>query len=73
MCQSKLIYPEEFKRNIVQLYLLTGKSTEQLEQEWGVERGLLSVWKQQFEISSPIENTLADADSDLHVTSIFID
>lgn len=60
MYQAESNYPEEFKRNIVQLYLLTGKSPEQLEQDWKVESGLLLIWKQQFENRPLIEPANAD-------------
>ncbi|MEZ4706743.1 MAG: transposase [Caldilineaceae bacterium] len=68
MNQSKTIYPEEFKRNIVQLHLLTGKSPEQLEQDWAVESGLLLIWKQQFENHCFIEPSAVEKNSHINAT-----
>jgi len=42
-------YTAEFKREAVQLYLTSGKSLPQVEQDLGIGRGCLGRWKQELE------------------------
>ena len=43
--QKPINYTNEFKRDLVQLLLLSKKSHTQLEKEWNIDAGLLLKWK----------------------------
>jgi transposase len=42
-------YTAEFKREAVQLYLTSGQSLSQVEQNLGIGKGCLGRWKQELE------------------------
>lgn len=46
-------YPEEFKRNAVQLLLTSGKNQKVLCEELGIAYGLLGRWRKEFDLSRP--------------------
>jgi len=46
-------YPDEFKRNAVQLLLTSGKNQKTLCQELGIAYGLLGRWRKEFDLSRP--------------------
>lgn len=49
-------YPEEFKRNAVQLLLTSGKSQRVLSEELGIPYGLLGRWRKDYNLENG-ENT----------------
>ena len=63
MFQAKLSYPEAFKRDIVQLYILTKKSAATIEQEWKVEPGLLLIWHQQYKTCDALEPGMVETET----------
>ena len=49
MEQVQLKYTNEFRRDALQMLLLSAKSPTQIEQEWGIKPGLLLTWQGQHE------------------------
>lgn len=46
-------YPEEFKRNAVELLLTSGKNQKELSAELGLPYGLLGRWRKEIDLDNP--------------------
>ena len=54
-------YPEDFKRNAVQLLLTSGKTQKALCEELGIAYGLLGRWRKEYDLSRPENADLKSA------------
>jgi transposase-like protein len=59
------IYTEEFRLEALELWKNSGKSAKKLERELGISAGMLSKWRQKYQVSNPGTSEASLEPSDL--------
>jgi transposase-like protein len=59
------IYTEEFRLEALELWKNSGKSAKKLEKELGISAGMLSKWRQKYQVVNPGSSEASLEPSDL--------